>query len=409
MSRTVAVVGGGVVGLSCAWHLQEHGIAPVVVERSDVGAGASWGNAGHVVPVLAAPLPERGAVRDGLRSLVDPRSAVIVAKRPRPDLLAFLAAFIRNAPHRRWRESMRAYLPLNRRAFDAFDAMVAGGVDIALTEAPFTGVVADAREALVLLGELANIAEAGFPVDYNLLTGEELRAFEPLARGRSALGIRLSGQRYLDPPALVAALAAGVGKRGGEIRAGATVTDVRRVAGRVEVDAEVFDAVVLATGAWLPRLARPHGVRVPMHAGRGYSLSVAVPSRPRGMLYFPGPRLAATPYRNRLRVTSLMELEPVDAPPVERHARRFLATARRCIPDADWTTVEDRWVGGRPLTADGRPVIGRTRTEGVYVAGGHGMWGVTLGPVTGRLLAGLVARGEQDRALAGFDPCRSAW
>ncbi len=74
----------------------------------------------------------------------------------------------------------------------------------------------------------------------------------------------------------------------------------------------------------------------------------------------------------------------------------------------DWSARTDEWVGSRPCTTDGLPLVGgATRTPGVYVAGGHGMWGMTLGPLTGKLLAARIARRTAaPPLLAAFDPLR---
>ena len=72
----------------------------------------------------------------------------------------------------------------------------------------------------------------------------------------------------------------------------------------------------------------------------------------------------------------------------------------------DWSGIDEQWVGSRPLSADGRPLIGATATPGVFVGGGHGMWGLTLGPLTGELLAEQIVTGRSDPLLAGVSPLR---
>jgi D-amino-acid dehydrogenase len=399
---TVAVVGGGIVGLCCAWHLQERGIPVVVIDRDRIGAGACWGNAGHVAPALAVPLPEPAAVVAGIRSLVDPRSPVLLPKLPRAELARFLAAFLRHSTHKRWLAGCRAMVGLSAGALAEFDRM-----GLATVEAPFTALMRRPADGAAVLAEIAGSVAGGLPVDFDFLTAAETVEAEPLAAD-ALMAVRINGQRMVDPPVLLRALAESVRARGAEFLEGAAVTGIARHNGRIKlstVDAE-FDSVVLATGAALTRLAGGHGVRIPMYAGRGYSFSVETPVKPGGMINFPAVRIACVPLDGRLRVTSLMELWPADAPPVERHARRFMARARAALPSADWNTVAERWVGARPLTADGLPVLGRTNTEGVYVAGGHGMWGLTLAPVSGRLIAELIETGRPDPALTPFDPLR---
>ncbi|MCC5697657.1 FAD-dependent oxidoreductase, partial [Klebsiella pneumoniae] len=110
--RSVVVVGAGVVGLSTAWFLQEHGVEVTVVDRRTTAAGASWGNAGYLSPVFSVPLPEPAVLRYGLRSLLDPNSPLYVPLSVAPNLWRFLAGFARQCTWTAWRRSMRAFVPL---------------------------------------------------------------------------------------------------------------------------------------------------------------------------------------------------------------------------------------------------------------------------------------------------------
>src|SRR3954453_10870706 len=126
--RQVAVVGGGMVGLSCAWFLQEAGVQVTVYERGSVGAGASWGQPGWLTPALTAPLPEPAVLRYGLRAVLSPRAPVYLPLRADGSLLRFLGSFAGHSTPRQWRRGMAAYVPLNERALEAYDVLAAGGV-----------------------------------------------------------------------------------------------------------------------------------------------------------------------------------------------------------------------------------------------------------------------------------------
>lgn len=171
-----------------------------------------------------------------------------------------------------------------------------------------------------------------------------------------------------------------------------------------------FDAVVLANGAWLNELARPFGVRQPVQAGRGYSFSVAADRVPSGPVYFPSQRVACTPLASpsgdRLRVAGMMEFRSPEAPLDARRIAAIVAATRPFLNGVDFEDREDEWVGSRPCTPDGLPLVGVTRSSRVFTAGGHGMWGVALGPVTGRLLAERIVSGDSHPVLAPFDPLR---
>lgn len=221
----------------------------------------------------------------------------------------------------------------------------------------------------------------------------------------------LRGQRFVDPGRFVHALADSVRDRGGKIRPGEAVRDVRDESGGAAVrtagsDYEPFDAVVIASGVWLNGLARRFGVRALVQAGRGYSFSVPVDRVPDGPVYFPSQRVACTPLGDRLRVAGMMEFRRPEAPLDPRRIRAIVEAVRPLLRGADLAARQDEWVGSRPCTRDGLPLIGATRSPHVFAAGGHGMWGITLGPATGRLLAEQIVTGERPPELAPFSPLR---
>ncbi|WP_236795028.1 FAD-binding oxidoreductase [Amycolatopsis sp. GM8] len=405
--RQVVVVGAGVVGLSCAWFLQEHGADVTVLDRSGVGAGASWGNAGYITPAMSAPLPEPALLREGVRSLLTPGSPVTVSGRVSAATLAFLAGFTRNSTGSRWRRGMAALAPLGLASIPAFDELVSGGVAAEVHKGTFRIGFAAGEDPAGLEHELTTARAAGQPVRYRYTTGHE-----PPFSSRIKQILHLEGQRFVAPGQLLDALAESVTKRGGEIVEGAQVRSVGFGPGGLQADTWTgspyrADAVVLATGAWLPELARRLGVRVPVQAGRGYSCSVPLAEPINAPVYLPGARVALTPYGNRARVAGTMEIADRDAPFDRGRLDTVLRSIHPLIDGADWADVRDPWVGARPLTPDGLPLIGATKVEGVHVAGGHGMWGVTFGAVTGKLLARQIMSGVAVPELAPFDPLRT--
>jgi D-amino-acid dehydrogenase len=410
--RQVAVVGSGMVGLATAWFLQEAGVQVTVYERDCVGAGASWGNAGWLTPALTAPLPEPAVLRYGLRAVASPRSPVYLPLRPDPALLRFLAGFVAHSTARRWRAGMAALVPLNRRSLEAFDTLAAGGV-LAQTHAarPFLACFARERQAAALLTELEAVRGAGQDVSFRPVTGWRARAGEPALTARVGAAVQIDDQRYLHPPEYVRALAHGVGARGGQVVEGVGVTDLQDDGHGITVvtttgGRQRHDAVVLATGAELGRLADRFGVRRPVQAGRGYSFSVPTERMPRGPLYFPAQRVACTPLNGRLRVAGMMEFRRPGDRLDPRRITAVVDAVRPFLAGADLDDRRNEWVGSRPCTPDGLPLIGPTASPRVFVAGGHGMWGITLGPITGQLLAQTVLKGEAPPELAPFDPLR---
>ena len=408
----VAVVGAGMVGLATAWFLQERGVEVTVLDRDGVAAGASWGNAGWLTPGIATPLPEPAVLKYGLRAVLSPSSPVYVPPSADPNLLRFLTGFARKSTMKAWKRAMSALVPVNDLSLASFDLLRDGGVDAETYEArSFTAAYRTAEERTTLLEEIEHIHASGGDIAFDVLTGDEARAIEPALSPAVGAAIVLHGQRFINPGAYVAALADSVIARGGKIVPGAAVTGLRDVGAAVVVEidsgaAEPFDAVVVATGAWLGHLARDFGVKRVVQAGRGYSFSVEVEDLPNGPVYFPAARVACTPIGDRLRVAGMMEFRRPEAPLDQRRIQAIVAAARPLLVGADLDHRQDEWVGARPVTSDGLPLIGATRSSRVFVAGGHGMWGITLGPVTGRLLAEQMVTGQVPAPLKPFSPLR---
>ena len=376
--RRVAVVGAGMVGLSTAWFLQDRGVEVTVVDREGVAAGSSRGNAGWLTPSLSTPLPDPAVLEYGIRAVLSPASPVYVPPTLQLDLVRFAVSFARHSTARRWRRSMRALAPVNRLSLAAFDALRDGGVTGETYAAePFLAAYRREEERRVLVGA----------------------------------AVVLHGQRFINPRVFVQRLADAVRERGGQIRERTPVTrvvdrpDGVRLLGTAG-DVGRFDAVVLANGTWLGELARPFGVRTLVQAGRGYSFNIPVEHLPAGPVYLPAQRVACTPLGDRLQVAGMMEFRRPDAPLDPRRIQAIVDAARPMFRGADFSDRRDEWVGSRPCTPDGLPLIGPTTSRRVHVAGGHGMWGIALGPVTGRLVAETLTTGRTPPELTPFDPLR---
>jgi D-amino-acid dehydrogenase len=215
------------------------------------------------------------------------------------------------------------------------------------------------------------------------LSEDELHVLQPILSARARYGLRLDGQRYLQPAQYTQSLAASFVSRGGKIEEGVAVVGIRERAASSGVQVDIAtsvlsaDVAVIANGAWLQRLARPTGVRMRVGSGRGYSFTVHADEILEAPLYLPSTRVACTPGPDPrsgwLRMAGTMEFRP---PSYRLDEPRVRAIVRSCSPFlryVDWSSVTGEWVGPRPITTDGLPVIGATALANVFVAGGHGM------------------------------------
>ena len=407
--RSAIVVGAGIVGLSTAWFLQERGVSVTVVDRTGVAAGASWGNAGWIAPALSIPLNDPRTLRYALRSMSNRAAPVRIPLSTDPNLWRFLLRFAANCRKSSWTRAVQANLTLNHQSMAAYDELVANGVDAPITDAPITALFHTSADAEHLLEQLQRLADAGQPSSTTELTAAELREQVPLASSGVAVGVRINGQRFVDPGRFVQALGRSVVERGAALET-MDVDDVRASGQGVAVQphtgpALTADVAVIATGAWLPKLVR-RWIRVPVQAGRGYSFTVPVERQVFGPIYLPDVRVACTPLKGKLRVTSMMELRRPEAPASAAVVDAIVDATGPFFDGVHWAERDEIWVGPRPLSPDGRPLIGPVLDNRIFVAGGHGMWGMKQGPATGRLLAEQITTGKQPPGLRDFDPLR---
>ena len=411
------MIGGGIIGLACAYELDRAGAQVVVLERGTAGSGASKGNTGWICPSFTYPLPGPGIIREGLRGMLRGGGPLAIRPTLDPTFLRWLAGFRRSAGRERWEHGVSALLALNRRTLELFDAYVAAGIDFEMHRSGLL-LVAMTEEGLAsyaaLFGELRRL---GFEGESRALDSGEAKEREPaLAVSRIVGGVHAVVDRYVRPESLVAGLARHLQGRGVELREGVDVAGIESVNGGVRIragtDDLAADRAVVAAGASSPPLLRGLGVSLPLVGARGYSFTFAGDGvRPRHALYLAEAKVGISAYEDSVRVAGVFELGHSSERLSRRRLRAMLTTLEPYFEA--WRPAEERalleWAGLRPMTADGLPLIGPAPAlENVYVATGHGMLGVTLAPATAALLAPLVLAGRSAPELVPFDPARRA-
>ena len=205
---------------------------------------------------------------------------------------------------------MRANVALNEDCIEAFDVLIANGVDAPVTDAPITALFRTTREAERMLWQLRQLEKAGQPMYVTGLSGEALREQVPLASPAVTAGLNINAQRFVDPRRFVEALGRSVVDRGATIRR-LEIRDVLSSDSGVTVHPRrstplTADAAVIATGARLSQLAG-RCLRVPVQPGHGYSFTVPVDRPIPSPIYLPDVRVACTPYKGAVRVSGTME------------------------------------------------------------------------------------------------------
>jgi D-amino-acid dehydrogenase len=403
----VAVVGGGIVGLSCAWFLRRAGLDVVVVERGAPGGGASRGNAGAICPSMTEPLPAPGMVRAALATLGSADAALYVHPAAAPRLAGFVARFAAAATAERFERGLAAMARLARGVTDAYDELAAAGIGTGAMHDGYLFVHADADGAVAERAHIARMASMGLCAEpEDVVAGRALRELEPVLGPAAAAGFVVSGERWIDPSELVDELAAGVLAAGGSLRTDAEVTGITTFDDGVEIATSSgrIDAgtVVVAAGAWTPAVLQRLRVRIPIVPGKGYSFSTTPRTMPARAIHLSSAHVMASPLGDRLRVAGTVEFDGTFDRFRDGRIEAIVRAAEGFL-DVDLAARTDAWVGPRPMTPDGLPYLGRVPGHPrVVVAAGHNMLGVTLGPVTGRAIAGLIAADDPGIDLTPF-------
>ncbi len=403
------VVGGGLVGLSCAWFLRAAGAEVVVLERgATVGGGASRGNAGEICPSMVEPLPAPGMVAHAFGNLFRHDAALFVHPTYAPKMAGFLTRFARASTRGAYRRGLSAMAQLGRGAFDAYDELAEAGVGRHASRGGYLmcyGSVATARkehEAFVRAARMGLSSSPGPILDWAAAA-----QLEPLVSPAVRAAFLVPDERWIDPSRLIDDLSRANDEAGVEIVSDVRVTEIdegtRSV--RVSTSRGVFEGatVVIAAGVGSRELCAMLGVRLPMQPGKGYSFSLHPASLPSRVVNFADAHVVATPMGDRLRIGGTMEFDGTLDRFNPRRIEAIVQALRPYVRGIDLSARTDEWVGPRPMTPDGLPFIGRLPgCSRVVVATGHNMLGLTLAPVTGRVVADLVTTGRAGRDLSPF-------
>jgi D-amino-acid dehydrogenase len=411
----VVVVGGGVVGVCCAYYLSFRGAAVTVLEKDEIGGAASFGNAGLISPGHP-PINRPGRVRQALRSLGDRLSPLYIEPRWDPSLVRWLWAFRRFCTDDHVEHAMGALAPLGLRTTDLFDELVGSeGLECEYRRLGYLEVFDTAAGLEAGRAEARVVERHGFAPRY--LEGPALREREPLLGPHLTGGWLHDEGTIVDPYRFVIELAERAERRGARLRSGTEVREIRSERGRVvgvrAASGEVIeaDAVVLATGAFSPQLMASLGCPLPIQPAKGYHADRARQAPGTPDLRVPcllGERAVfCSPLEDRVRFAGTLEFSGLNLKLRRDRLEQLDAAARRYFTATDLSEPVSEWCGLRPCTPDGLPAIGSVPGyAGAYVATGHAMLGLTLGPITGSLIADLVIEGAAPLAIEAFRPER---
>ncbi len=403
--KRIAVVGGGITGVSTALFLQSDGHAVTIFEPDEFGTGTSSGNAGVISLGSCIPTAMPGIPARVPGMLLDPYGPLAIRWGYLPKLTPWLLGFLMNCTPSRARKNATAKAALLDRAHAAYDMLI--------HQADAEDLVSR-RGMLKVYESEASFARAKFEIEvmqhtgrrFDIVSGDEIRQLEPGLAPIFARGLFFDDNSgILDPGKLVARFAETFVAQGGKVveRHAKNLSGDGPYSISTDSGEEEADIIVIAAGSWSSRLARQFGTRILLDAERGYHVMLPHPETPLNRpVALTAHSVFLSPMDDGMRLTTGVELGGNEAPPDYTRVRRMISRIAGSV-NGFRSEEQSVWLGFRPSTPNGVPFIDELPGHpNVYIAAGGGHVGMTMAPISGRIISDLVAGRDPDIDLAPY-------
>lgn len=403
MADRVAVVGAGVIGLCSAFELRKRGYEVTVFDENAAGfENCSHGNGGMIVPSHFTPIANPEYLRAGLKCLLRRESPIGI--RPSWESFLWSLKFLRASTAKRTSEAeplIRDMHWLSREIYREWDEELGGAPGF-----EHAGLLhlCCTQEGLASEAEYARKASQ-LGLQTRVLNEAEVRALEPNAEITVAGGVLIEDDARIRPQEFMASIREKLSSMGVEIHFG---SPIRRASELLSSN----QFVILSCGAKTASVAREFGIRLPLLPGKGYGIEVpASGTKLHHSAILCEARIAVTPFGQSTRFVSGLELGRWDSEPEGPKLRWMTSNVQKFLPQfsSDILNGSTVWTGHRPCLPDGLPAIGMLRSEPrVAIATGHAMMGMSLGPISGQIVADLVQGGPPAVDMTLLNPNRYA-
>ena len=403
------IIGGGIIGLSTAYYLNKTGWKVTVIDKGDFTNNCSWGNAGYVCPSHFVPLAAPGIVKKGLKWMWNSSSPFYIQPRINNALMEWGMNFIKSASKKNVRD---AALPLRDIALISQHEYQqwAKEFDFAYEHKGLLEIYQSEKSEEHAHHMVERSRELG--LDTDLLSYDELQALEPQTKIKARGAVYFKCDGHLYPDKLMNGLVRKLKESGVELLANEKAMRLEKERDRItkihtEKSVHEFDYLVVAAGSWSREIVSLMDIRLPLVAGRGYSLTLEnSPYKMNHPAILLERKVAITPMDgNKIRFGGTMEVTSIGKPPRMNRVKGILNSLKQYLPEFDIPVPkpEQVWFGYRPCSADGLPYIGRAgKWKNLVVATGHSMIGLSLGAGTGKLVGEIMNEEKLSMDLSPF-------
>jgi D-amino-acid dehydrogenase len=412
--KNIAIIGGGIIGLSTAYYLNKAGHRVTIFDKGNLQDNCSIGNAGMIVPSHIIPLAAPGMISKGIRWMFNSKSPFYVRPRLNGDLIKWGLKFYAHANLKHVERSIPALKEISTLSKNLYRQLADEKIfDFGYQERGLLMLYKtnETEKEEIEAAHLAN--KCG--IEAHVLSLSEIQRLEPEVRVMVKGGIYFPGDAHLIPQQLISELIQYLKKEGVAIFTNTDVSDFivkgeKVLSAQVKLENHSFDEFVIATGAWSGIFCSKLKIDLPMQSGKGYSFTldnvtknVRIPS-----LLLEG-RVAVTPMGSSLRFGGTMEINGTDRSVNMNRVKGIVETIPNYYPEMSVEVPDPKmiWNGLRPCSPDGLPYIGRSsKYKNLIIATGHSMMGLSLGPATGKLVSELVKETQTSMDISKFNPER---
>ncbi len=403
----ILIIGGGPVGLSCAYYLLKSGRKVTIIDAKEIGKGSGSGNAGHIVPSHIIPLAAPGVVTSAIKWMLDPAHSPFGMKVSlNLNYLSWLLKFVLACSESNVQRSIQPLNDLGQLSAKNFAQIVAEEkFDCSYQEKGLLFLYKTEKALHDGQHEGEFMQKHGIPV--SVYDKAKIHEVEPAALDDVIGGVHFTGDAHLNPAVFLKLLRERVRAMSAELLKNTFVSGFETANGKitkVKTSAGDFEAeqVVLAAGALSPSVAKNLKLNIPIQPARGYSMTMsATKTMPSHALILGERRVAVSPVDGLLRFTGRLEVGNYSMEPNSVWIQRIENSAREYLHLDEKLDVKETWAGLRPTTPDGVPIIGRSpKHANLFLATGHAMLGLSLGPGTGQVVAELLNGQEPTVSLS---------
>ena len=414
MGKRIVIIGGGIAGLSSAYYLNKEGHQVTVIDKSDISAGASFVNAGYITPSHIIPLASPGMITKGIKWMFNSASPFYLKPRWDPDFFRWSWYFHKSSTQAKVAKAIPVIKDINILSRGLFEDIYSCG-DLGQFQLENKGLLMLYKTDKAGEDELEVAQKARFlGLEVKSLNNAELKKLEPNVKLDVKGAIHYECDRHTTPTEFMPKMVKYLKGVGVELKTNEEVLEIATSAGLVtEIKTSKgfynADEIVLPAGSWSGKISKQLAIKLPLQAGKGYSINVKRPTGISIPAVLMEAKAAVTPMQGFTRFAGTMEFSGINDIIRKERVEAIANAAKSYYPEIEISQNDksNAKSGLRPVSPDGLPYIGRSKSySNLVFATGHAMMGWSLGPATGKLVSEIIDGKNTAMDIKPFTPDR---